>query len=285
MADKKPPFQIGFVDNKLDNFHANTFLKAFRASLKDRSAIISACYALDGDDGQKWAQKNDVPYFDDATAMNEAVDGYMVLAPSNPEVHLELCQRIFMFGKPTYVDKTFAPNVETARGIFELADKHNVPVQTTSALRYTNVQEYVRDEKGHGSVKHMIAWGGGSSFEEYAIHPIEMIISCMGPGVTGMMRRGTGAYSQLLLNFTEDRTAVANVYAVPQTDFAACVTTDKDTKYLPVNTSTLFIDTAAAILDFLQSGKPNIDRNESLVIRRILDVAATPEAQSGFVKL
>ena len=279
--------RIGFVDHKLENFHGNVFLKAFRTQLKNRGATVSGCHALDEEGGRAWAKKNDVPYFDDPTQLNGAVDAYMVLAPSNPEKHLELCQRVFQFGKPTYVDKTFAPDLATARTIFDLADKHNVPVQTTSALRYTNVQAHAKGR----TVRHMTGWGGGSSFEEYAIHPVEMVISVMGSNVTSLMRRGDAKYSQLLLNFDGDgakngpRTATVNVYATEGTPFAAAVTDEKGTKLIEVVTSRLFIDTAAAVLDFLEAGKPNIDRAESLTVRRILDAAAKPEARERFMPL
>jgi hypothetical protein len=205
----------------------------------------------------------------------------MVLAPSNPEKHLELCQRVFQFGKPTYVDKTFAPDLATAQTIFGLADKHNVPVQTTSDLRYTNVQAHAKAK----TVRHMSAWGGGSSFEEYAIHPVEMVVSVMGPRVTSLMRRGDVKCSQLLLNFDGDRTGTVNVYATDGTPFAAAVTDEKGTELIKVETSKLFVDTAAAVLDFLESGKPNIDRAESLAIRKILDAAGKAEARERFVPI
>jgi predicted dehydrogenase len=295
------PKRIGFVDYKLDNFHANVFLKSYRTQLKDRGAIVAGCMALEEDADRAWAQQNDVPYFDDPTLLNGAVDCYMVLAPSNPEKHLELCQRVFQFGKPTYVDKTFAPDLATALTLFHLADKHNVPVQTTSALRYTNVQQHASGR----DVRHMTAWGGGSSFAEYAIHPIELVISVMGPHATSLMRRGDAMYSQLLLNFdgtsqngtsnndasnnaghnNDGRSATINVYATDGTPFAAAVTDEKGTKLIEVETSKLFVDTAGAILDFFEAGKPNIDRAQTLAIRRILDAAATPEARERFVSL
>ena len=280
--------RIGFVDYKLENFHANVFLKAFRTQLKNRGATVSGCHALDEEDGRAWAKKNDVPYFDDPTQLNGAVDAYMVLAPSNPEKHLELCQRVFQFGKPTYVDKTFAPELATAHTIFDFADKHNVPVQTTSALRYTNVQAHAKGR----TVRHMTAWGGGSSFEEYAIHPVEMVVSVMGPRVRSLLRRGDAKYSQLLLNFgpadganEAPRTATVNVYATEGTPFAAALSDEKGTKLIQVETSRLFIDTAAAVLDFLEAGKPNIDRAESLAVRQILDAAAKPESRERFMPL
>ena len=275
--------RIGFVDNKLENFHANVFLKAYRNQLKDR-ATIAGCFALDDVDGRAWAKKNEVPYFDSVEKLNQNVDAFMILAPSNPELHQKLAEVVFPFGKTTYVDKTFAPDLATAKRIFELADQRKTAIQTTSALRYTNVQEYVRDAK-HGTTKHMVAWGGGSSFGEYAIHPVELVISCIGADATSLMRRGDDHFSQLLINFTGDRTAVANVYTQGETPYAASVTTEHQTTLLHVPLDQIFVNNAKAVLDLFETGKPNIDRRETLMIRRILDVAGDPAALHGFVKL
>jgi predicted dehydrogenase len=276
--------RIGFVDFKLENYHANTFLKAIRETLRSRGFSVTGCMATDEANGKAWAAKNNVPYFSSPEALNEQVDCYMILAPSNPEVHLDLCRKVVPFGKITYVDKTFAPDLKTAKEIFELADQHRVKLQTTSALRYTDVQKKVK-ELGKDQVKHTVAWGGGSSFDEYAIHPVELTVSCMGPDAQSLSRRGTGAFSQLLVNFSNDRTAVINVYTTGDTPFAATITTAAKTQHVPVNGATLFVDTAAGILDFFDAGEPNIDRAESLMIRRILDAAQDPGATKGFVKL
>ncbi len=282
MAEKGK--RIGFVDYNVDNFHANTYLRLLREDLKSRRYTVAGCTGMRAKASQAWAEENGVPYFGSAADLNEAVDFYMVLAPSNPEVHLALCRSIFPFGKPTYVDKTFAPDLRAAKQIFSLADRHRVAMQTTSALRYTNVQDYVR-EVGGRNVRHMITWGGGGSFGEYAIHPVEMAVSCMGPGVKRLMRRGTGKQSQLLLDFTGGRTAVVNVFVKSSTPYAGSVTTAQATRYLAVEARTMFRDTAAAVLDMFESGKANIDRKESLTIRRILDVAGQKRALKGFVTL
>jgi len=41
-------------------------------------------------------------------------------------------------GKPTFVDKTFAPNAAAAERIFNLAAKHKTPVWSSSALRFVD---------------------------------------------------------------------------------------------------------------------------------------------------
>ena len=107
------PKRIGFVDYKLENYHANVFLKAYRGPLQARGWTVAGCWALDADNGRAWAAHNDVPWFESAERLNEHIDAYMVLAPSNPELHLRLCESVFPFGKTTYVDKTFAPDLAT----------------------------------------------------------------------------------------------------------------------------------------------------------------------------
>ena len=181
----------------------------------------------------------------------------------------------------THVDKGCA--AATAREIFA-RDQHGVPMQTTSALRYTNVQELVK-KLAPARVEHMITWGGGGSFAEYAIHPLELLISVMGHEATGLMRRGSATRSQLLLNFTGERTGVVNVYPQSNTPFAASVTTEKATQYIAVDSSKIFVSTAAAVLDFFLAAKPSIDRRETLTLMRLLDAAEEPRALREFVTL
>jgi predicted dehydrogenase len=280
-AEKKGG-RIGFVDLNLENYHANVFLQALRGPLADRGFTITGATGTKTAESRAWAEKNRVPFFEDDAALNAAVDYFMVLAPSNPEVHLELCARIFPFHKPTYVDKTFAPNAQIAQKIFALADEHGARAQTSSALRYTNVQTEVA--KGEpAKVEHMIAWGGGGSFDEYAIHPLEMLISVMGHEATALMRRGTPEKAQLLINFTGGRTGVVNVFAKTNTPFAASFTTAQGTRYIEADATKFFVNNLAAVLDFFSAGKPNIDRRESLALMRLLDAARDPRALKNFI--
>src|SRR5688500_12538073 len=94
VAAELPPFaaepgrRIGFVDLNLDNYHANVFLQALRGPLAERGFTVAGATGTQTAPSRAWAEKNKVPFFENAAALNEAVDFFMVLAPSNPEVHL-----------------------------------------------------------------------------------------------------------------------------------------------------------------------------------------------------
>jgi predicted dehydrogenase len=279
-----PPKRIGFVDDDLDNFHSRVYLEAFRGPLKDRGYVVAGATALQHEKSRAWAAKNDLPYYDSVAELDKAVDVYAVLAPSTPGTHEQLCGLVLPFGKTTFVDKTFAPDVAAGERIFKLADRHRAALQTSSALRYTAVQKHVA-AAGREDVRHVVVWGPGRSYDEYVVHPVETAVSILGPEAQALMRRGADPESQLLIDFSGGRTAVVNVYNRRKTPYAASVTTTKETRYLEVDTKPLFTDAAAAMLDFFAAGRELIDRRETMAILRILEASRDPGALERFVKL
>jgi len=283
-AQAGPPKRIGFVDDDLDNFHSRVYLEALRGPLKERGYVVAGATALQAEKSRAWAAKNGVEYYDSVAALDKAVDVYAVLAPSTPGTHEQLCGLVLPFGKTTFVDKTFATDVATAERIFALADRHRAALQTSSALRYTAVQKYVA-AAGRDQVRHVVTWGPGRSYDEYAVHPVEAAVSVLGPEAQALQRRGTDPESQLLIDFSGGRTAVVNVYNRRQTPYAASVTTAKETRYLEVDTKPLFVDAAAAMLDFFAAGREQVDRRETLAVMKILEAARNPASLERFVKL
>ena len=276
--------RIGIVDDDLDNYHTRVYLEAIRGPLKDRGYVVAGATSLQHEKSRAWAAKNGLEYYDTAAALDKVADVYAVIAPSTPGTHEELCGLVLPFGKTTFVDKTFAPDVAAAGRIFKLADRHKVALQTSSALRYTAVQKHVA-AVGRDQVRHVVTWGPGRSYDEYAIHPVEAAVSCLGPEARALMRRGTDPESQLLVDFSDGRTAVVNVYNRRNTPYAASVTTAKETRYLEVDTKPLFVDAAAAMLDFFAAGRELVDRRETMAVMRILEAARDPAALERFVKL
>jgi hypothetical protein len=279
----RPTRSIGLVDYCLDNFHARVYLEALRGPLSSRGFTIAGATAMQRASSFRWCQEHDVPYLETVDALNEQVQYFMVLAPSNPEVHFELCQRVFPFGKATFVDKTFAPDYPTAGKIFELADRHGVAVQTTSALRTTNVHAAAL-ALGE-PLRHMAVSAGGTTWEEYGIHPVELVISCMGPGVEAVMQLGNEILRVLVLGFRDRRTAVITFHVGVHVPFSAQLVTPTTATHVVVNDEKLFVDAAASILDFFEAGQAQIDRAESLIVRRILDVTAGTAPHGQFVSL
>jgi predicted dehydrogenase len=263
--------RLAFVDHELDNFHANTFLSLIRGELAARADVV-ACHADRAESGRAWATRQGVPWVDDPRDLRGKVDAVAVLAPSNPETHLAQCERVLPLRLPTFVDKTFAPDLATARAIFALADRWGAPVQSSSALRYTEAQRVAAEL---APIREMTATGGGSSFAEYAIHPLELAVSVLGHEARTVIRAGTPRRSQLLISFSGGRSAVVNV-EVGDAPFSARLAGDRGERTVAIDLARLFADACSAMIDFLADGRPRVDRRETLAIRAILDAAADP---------
>ncbi|MBX3433733.1 MAG: hypothetical protein KF847_10470 [Pirellulales bacterium] len=275
--------RIGFVDYRLDNFHAEVYRKALRDPLALRGYRLAGATALLADASRDWCAERDVTYYPTVAELAPHVDCFMVLAPSNPEVHLELCRQTFPFGKPTFVDKTFAPDAATAAEIFDLADAFGTPVQSTSALRSTPIQQTLAELPG--PLQHLVVFSSGTSFAEYGIHPIELAVSCLGPEVQEMMRLGSADHPLFVLKFSGERTALIDFNLQAEVPFSAILSSASGSERIAVDGARLFIDAAASILDFFDARRPLVDRRETLAVRRILDMALDEAAWERFAPL
>lgn len=278
-----PAKRIGFVDDDLDNFHANTYLEAIRGPLAERGYEVAGAYALQADRGKAWADEKGIPYHDSIDDLAAGVEAFAVLAPSTPETHLGLCQAVLPHGKATFVDKTFAPDTSTAERIFALADEYGTPIQTTSALRTTNIQAEVAQMDT--LLVSVAQWAGGASFEEYGIHPVELAVSCLGLDPTRLTICGAAHHPTFTLEFTDGRTATIDFNAREYVPFAAVLTSDKSCKVMVVDDGRLFVDAASAILDFYDAGEALVPRDETLAVMRVLDAARNPAAREGWVSV
>jgi predicted dehydrogenase len=278
--------RIGFVDYKLDNWHANHFLHLLRdePAFKHCGWEVAKCWALDEVGGRKWAAEKRIQYVADPREMSDC-HGIMILAPSNPETHLALCRKAFPIGKPTYVDKTFAPSFRVAKQIFELADKHHVPVISTSALRCASSLTNAAAELGRDKVRHLQTFAGGGSFEEYIVHPLEMAISVMGDDVKAVMRLADGAHHQLILRFGGGRTANVFLHTGCACEFQAMLVSDAKAVHVSCQKDPFFHELLRRIFTFFETRKESVPRAETLALFRALDVAFNKKALGKFVKL
>lgn len=276
---------IGFLDYNLDNYHANVFVSLIHKDLAARGWRVERCHAADEKSGRAWAEANGVRYAATLDDLRDC-DGFMILAPSNPEVHLDMARRLFRFGKPVYVDKTFAPDFATARKIFQLGDRHDVPVITSSALRCcASLDRVLKDLGGRDTVRHMSAWSPGRSFEEYAVHPIEMIVSVMGHAIRRVRCDSDGAHHQFQFEYAGGRTANVVLHLESKSHYQAVVSTRESSVHVDVNADPFFKDLCGLVLDFFEAGKEIIDRRQSLAIARVRDLVSNRAARGRWLKV
>lgn len=100
-----------------------------RANGRARALGMDVCYAYakeevslyDGVTTDEWCRAHGVRRVGSVEELVDRSDCIAVLSPDNPELHLALSEYALKSGKPTYIDKTFAPDKATAEKLFALA--------------------------------------------------------------------------------------------------------------------------------------------------------------------
>lgn len=273
--------KIGFIDLSIDEWHANNYPAWFRSS--PRAAEIELGYAWEktpnpaGKALGDWCREYGMTPAASLEEVVERSDALCVLAPSNPEVHEELAELPLKSGKPVYVDKPFAPSKAAAKRMFALAEKHGTPLMSSSALRFGEelmaAKKRLREEAG--KIVSAVTTGGGKTFEEYGIHQLEMVVSCLGTGAKRVMSCSrTEPNLHLMIDYGGERFGMA--YYHPALPFSAALGTNA----FLVSEQTrvekrMFENLIAEMTEFFFSGTSPIPQDETIEIAALLEAGVS----------
>lgn len=129
----------------------------------------------DGVTSEQWCEKRGVRLCGTIEELCEKSDYIIILSSKAADKHLCYAEKVFPFGKNTFIDSPLATDCETAEKIFELAQRYDTKFFSSSPLRFAREVKYTTDN--------MIAvTGGGDNFDEAIIHQVEAAIAIVGRG-------------------------------------------------------------------------------------------------------
>lgn len=183
----------------LDTSHSPAFIKMINgpeAPAKFKNFEIVAAYPY-GSTELELSKKRIPGYIEEAKAnkvkitksiaeMLKMVD-FVFLETNDGNFHLEQAIEVFKAGKPVFIDKPVAANLPEAIAIFELAKRYNVPMFSASSLRYSPMNQEIREGK-HGKVLGADCYSphaeeaSHTSYTWYGIHGVEILYTAMGKG-------------------------------------------------------------------------------------------------------
>lgn len=272
--------KIGFIDYYISEWHANNYPNWFETANQKLGTDFKLSYAwaemdvspVDGVTTDEWCEKFGVKRCGSIAELCEKSDFIVILAPSDPQTHLEYAKQALPFGKPTYIDKTFAPNLKTAEEIFEIAQKHNTPFFSTSALRYAS-------ELKIGDISSVVITGGGSNFNEYVIHTVEMAVVLLGSPVTRVKVENIGV--QRICRLVTANNVNAVIHFSPANSFSITAELADGNNLKNQVASEFFVELSSEIIKFFSTKQPPFDPDETLEVMRIRDALLKAENNDG----
>lgn len=260
--------KIGFIDYFLDEWHAEKYPEWIEEASGGQCKVVYAYGKINSPSGvsnAEWCAKKGIQLLSSIEEVVERSDYIIVLSPDHAEFHEELAQLPLRSGKPTYIDKTFAPDRKTALALFDLARLYGTPVYSSSALRFA--VEYMETDRQEIETIASIGPGG---FENYSIHQIEPVVSLLGSEPQRLMWIGTENSPALLIQFAGGKLAEIRHFSW-ECPFSMTVNYASYRTKLIKPESDFFAAFIKGMLAFFESGKPVVDESETIAIITIIE--------------
>jgi predicted dehydrogenase len=228
----------------------------------------------------KWG----VEIVDSIPALLSKVDA-VLLSSVDGRVHLEQARPVIAAHKPLFIDKPLAATLEDAREIARLAREAGVPWFSASSLRFGGIGAMGRQPNASA----ITTWGPGP-FEPhhhlelswYAIHPIELLYTLMGPGCESVTRISGKDQDTVVGRWKDGRVGTVNA-ARPYADYGALIFQGRQVveNHPKAAGASDYRPLVEEIVKFFQSGKPPVSNDETLEIFAFMDAAQRSKEQGG----
>jgi len=255
------------------------------AAYKGGSPDLEASWSRVEKYAEELRTKWNVEIVDDIPTLCSKVDG-ILLESVDGRPHLAQARQVIAARKPMFIDKPLAATLEDAREIARLAKEAGVPWFTSPSRRRSSIVSSVKAS----DAMVVTTWGPGPMNDKhyldlawYAIHPIEMLYTIMGPGcveVTRIASTGETGHDVIVGRWKDGRTGT--VYALrPYGPYGATVIRPKEVLRSPDKYSVSYNDMLKEIVKFFQTGQPPVPNEESLELFAFMDAAQRSKEAGG----
>ncbi len=253
---------------------------AFKGGSRDIDESIERVDQYAGEVRAKWG----VEIVPDIETLLAKVDG-VLLTSVDGRVHLQQARPVIAAHKPLFIDKPLAATLEDAREIARLAQDAGVPWFSSSSLRFGAIGAAMKFPDLTGAS----AWGPGPlephhylDLAWYAIHPVEILYTLMGPGCASVTRTSAPGADVVVGLWKDGR--IGTVRAIrPYSDYGAVAYRAKEVveSHPKAAAAADYRPLVVEIVKFFETGKPPVPNAETLEIFAFLDAAQRSKEQGG----
>ena len=286
--------RIGVIG--LDTSHALAFIKAFNATNPAPEFAgfrVVAVYPQGSKDIVSSTQR--VPGYIEqvkpfgvkiVASIDELLEqcDVVLLESNDGRVHLEQALPVFKAGKRVFIDKPLAGSLAQAVALFEAAKRYNVPMFSTSSLRFTTKTQEIRSGK-HGQVVGVDAFSPCTleathpDFFWYGIHGVETLFALMGKGCESVVRINTPGTDVAVGTWADGRIGSFRGNRASRHNYGATVHLDKGLQI--VDDFKGYENLLTAIATFFKTGVPPVTPEETLEIFAFMAAADESKLRGG----
>lgn len=286
--------KVGIIG--LDTSHSVAFVKSLNAAdalPEFKGYKVVAAYPKGSNDIES-SVKRIAGYTEDVKKLGVEIVGsieellkktdVILLETNDGRPHLEQAMMVIKAGKPMFIDKPVAASLTDVISIYAAAKQNNVPVFSSSSLRYMeSVQEVVNGKVGAvlGADTYSPATLEKShpDFFWYGVHGVEILFSVMGPGCKEVTRVHTDNTDIVVGTWKDGRVGTFRGTRTGTHDYGGTVYGTKgDVSLGPFKG---YDNLLVQIINFFKTGKAPINPQETLEIYAFMEAADESKRKNG----
>lgn len=228
-------------------------------------------------------KKQGVKIVDSIEDLLKEVDVVM-LETNDGREHLQQALQVFKAGKPVFIDKPVAASLVDVLTIYRAAKHYNVPVFSSSTLRYIESVQEVAGGK-IGKVKGVDIFTPAPmepthpDLYWYGIHGVEMLFTMLGPDCKSVSRVYTPDTDLVVGTWEGGRIGTLRGNRNGTWDFGGHAFGEKG--HMPLGNFTGYAPLMPPIINFFETGKPPADPAETIGIYAFMEAAQESRTKNG----
>ncbi len=208
----------------------------------------------------------------------------VLLETNDGRLHLQQSLEVFHAGKPVFIDKPTGSNLAEVVAIFRAAKHFNVPMFSSSSLRYPETVQAIRAGQ-HGKVL------GCSSYSPcslepthvdlfwYGIHGVETLYTCMGVGCESVSHTSTDDFEFAVGQWSDGRIGTFRGIRSGKSGYGGTAFCEKG--IVDVGTYAGYKPLVIEIAKFFRSKTVPIDPRETIELYAFMQAAAESKKAGG----
>ncbi len=286
--------RIGIIG--LDTSHSTAFTRMLNSSEPDSRYMgyrVVAAYPKGSNDIKssvdripgytEEVKKYGVQIVDSIEELIKLVD-FVLLETNDGRLHLEQAIPVLRAGKKIFIDKPIAASLADAIAIYRLAEKENVPVFSSSSLRYISGIEEIASGS-FGNVNGAFTWSPATLEKThpdlfwYGIHGVEILFTVMGTGcvsVTRTFNEGTDIVTGV---WNDGRIGTFRGIRTGKSDYGGIVFCEKSIVNLGKYSG--YEPLLLKIVKFFETGIPTVKPQETIEIFAFMAAAEESKKDGG----
>lgn len=199
--------------------------------------------------------------------------------------HLQQAIPVIKAGKKIFIDKPMAGSLADVLRIFMLAQKYNVPVFSSSSLRFGKSVDNLRKNPKIGDIQGVLVHAPCSIQEQmpdmfwYGVHGIERLYALMGPGCQTVVRTHTKGTDIVTGTWKDGRVATFRGIRSGKSGYGGLVFGSKD--IVPITGYDGYEPLLVEVCKFFRTGQPPVAAEETIEMFTFMEAADESKRRGG----